>query len=160
MRGIVTLAAALALPIGFPERDLIQFAAFMVVAGTLIIQGFTLGPLVRLLHLPDDTSVSREIALAQRRVIEAAIGTLEGNGSEAAQSLRVEYQAVIDMAEPQQAGQSRSLTDHETLRVVAVKAGREVLTAMRTQGEIGDLAFHVVEEALDRADIYAIRGTG
>ena len=46
MRGIVTLAAALALPAGFPFRDLIVLTAFSVVLGTLLIQGLTLKPSV------------------------------------------------------------------------------------------------------------------
>ena len=157
MRGIVSLAAALALPEGFPERDLVQFVAFMVVLGTLVIQGFTLGPLVRLLHLPVDGEVEREVALARRRALDAAIATLEGNGSAYAQSLRVEYQAIRDLTEqPERAGE-HGLTEHEMLRMTATQAAREAVAAMRARGEIGDLAFHRVEEALDRADIYAMR---
>src|SRR4051812_32082046 len=55
MRGIVTLAAALALPEApaFPYRDLIVLCAFSVVFGTLVLQGFTLRPLLALLHLRD-----------------------------------------------------------------------------------------------------------
>jgi Na+/H+ antiporter len=157
MRGIVSLAAALALPEGFPERDLVQFIAFIVVLGTLVIQGFTLGPLVRLLHLPRDGEVEREVALARRRALDAAIATLEGNGSIYAQSLRVEYQAIRDLTEDPAAGSERGLTEHETLRLTASRAARDAVVAMRARGEIGDLAFHRVEEALDRADIYAMR---
>ena len=51
MRGIVTLAAALALPEAFPFRDLIVLTAFSVVLGTLALQGLTLGPLLRALDL-------------------------------------------------------------------------------------------------------------
>src|SRR5208337_1026846 len=78
MRGIVSLAAALALPSDFPERNLVQFVSFVVVFGTLVIQGFTLGPLVRWLQVPEDRRLDREIALARRRALEAAIGTLDG----------------------------------------------------------------------------------
>src|SRR4051812_27473343 len=53
MRGIVTLAAALALPEGFPGRDLIVFAS-CVVLGTLVLQGLTLRPLLSRLALPRD----------------------------------------------------------------------------------------------------------
>ena len=42
MRGTVTLAAALALPGDFPHRNLILFTAFIVVLGTLVVQGLTL----------------------------------------------------------------------------------------------------------------------
>src|SRR3977135_2191444 len=57
MRGIVTLAAALALPSAFPFRDLIVLTAFSVVLGTLAVQGLTLGPLLRALDLHDDDPV-------------------------------------------------------------------------------------------------------
>src|SRR6185369_11412531 len=46
MRGLVTLAAAFALPAGFPGRDPILLAAFCVVLGTLVLQGMTLKPLI------------------------------------------------------------------------------------------------------------------
>ena len=62
MRGIVTLAAALALPAAFPFRELIVLTAFAVVLGTLSIQGLTLKPLLRALDLQDDDPVGRESA--------------------------------------------------------------------------------------------------
>ena len=61
MRGIVSLAAALALPPAFPYRDLIVLTAFSVVLGTLVIQGLTLKPLLRALDLHDDDPVGREL---------------------------------------------------------------------------------------------------
>src|SRR6516162_5281354 len=61
MRGIVSLAAAMALPSAFPYRNLIVLTAFAVVLGTLVIQGLTLKPLLRALDLHDDDPVSREL---------------------------------------------------------------------------------------------------
>ncbi len=52
MRGVVTLAAAFLLPADTPQRGLLTLAAFVVVAGTLLLQGLSLPWLVRLLHLP------------------------------------------------------------------------------------------------------------
>ncbi len=60
MRGILSLAAAMALPQTFPYRDLIVLTAFSVVLGTLVIQGLTLKPLLRVLHLEDDDPIGRE----------------------------------------------------------------------------------------------------
>src|SRR5881396_2556822 len=65
MRGIVTLAAALALPLGFPSRDLIVLVAFSVVLGTLVIQGLTLKPLLRALALRDGGPVEEEVRIAR-----------------------------------------------------------------------------------------------
>src|ERR1700738_1320940 len=73
MRGLVTLATAFALPAQFPGRDLIVLCAFCVVLGTLVIQGLTLRPLLRLLRLQDDGAVEREISRARIAVMEAAL---------------------------------------------------------------------------------------
>ena len=75
MRGIVSLAAAMALPSGFPYRDLIVLTAFSVVLGTLVIQGLTLKPLLRALNLHDDDPVGREVRVARERAV--ACGTRE-----------------------------------------------------------------------------------
>ena len=77
MRGIVTLAAALALPAGFPHRDFILLTAFVVVFGTLVIQGLTLRPLLVLLRLPGDGTVEAEIRLARKAALKAALAELE-----------------------------------------------------------------------------------
>ena len=157
MRGIVSLAAALALPRDFPERDLIQFVAFIVVLGTLVIQGFTLGPLVKWLQLPEDRQLDGEIALARRRALEAAIGTIKGNASPQADAIRLEYRAILDLDEASNTGDLLELTDHERLRLKATRAARDVIQKLRAEGEIGEIAYQRIEAALDRADLYATR---
>ncbi len=64
-RGIVTLAAAFALPEGFPYRDLILLTAFAVVLGTIVIQVLTLGPVILALKFEEDDPVAREAAQAR-----------------------------------------------------------------------------------------------
>ena len=76
MRGIVTLAAALALPPAFPFRDLIVLTAFAVVLGTLTLQGLTLGPLLRVLDLQDDDPVGHEVRSARERALQAGAGAV------------------------------------------------------------------------------------
>jgi hypothetical protein len=51
MRGVVTLAAALSLPVTLPGRDLVLVSAFAVILVTVLLQGTTLGPLIRLMGL-------------------------------------------------------------------------------------------------------------
>ena len=74
MRGGVSLAAALALPLTisggapFPERDLVIFLTFCVILATLVGQGLSLGPLIRLLHLQEDGSRERELDLEEQRL--------------------------------------------------------------------------------------------
>ena len=82
MRGIVTLAAAMALPDGatgaaFPYRDLILFCAFAVVLVTLVVQGMTLRPLMAWIGLEDDGTVDREVRLARVETARAALEALE-----------------------------------------------------------------------------------
>ena len=76
MRGIVSLAAAMALPPAFPYRDLIVLTAFSVVLGTLVIQGLTLAPLLRWLDLHDDDPVGRELRAARERALDAGLASL------------------------------------------------------------------------------------
>src|SRR6185295_689793 len=75
MRGIVSLAAAMALPEDFPYRNLIVLTAFAVVLGTLAIQGLTLKPLLRALDLHDDDPVGREVRAARERVLHAGLAS-------------------------------------------------------------------------------------
>ncbi len=74
MRGIVTLAAAFALPQGFPYRDLILLTSFGVVLGTLVIQGLTLRPLVLWLALDDGDPVGHEVGWARRAAFPCRAG--------------------------------------------------------------------------------------
>src|SRR6185503_11352290 len=76
MRGIVSLAAALALPPAFPYRDLILLTTFSVVVGTLVIQGLTLAPLLRALSLEDDDPVAREVSAARARALRAGLASV------------------------------------------------------------------------------------
>ena len=88
MRGSVSLAAALAVPLEtdsgapFPERDLIIFLAFAVILVTLVGQGLTLAPLIKLLGIEDDGTEEREEIEARTRIAEAALARLDELGDE------------------------------------------------------------------------------
>ena len=145
MRGIVTLAAALALPAHFPQRDLIVLAAFCVVLGTLVLQGMTLRPLLSRLSLPADESVEREVALARRETAGAALQALDGErDDEWGRQLIRKYEGRMAGAPADESG--------PMLRRRALVAERQRLTELRREGRIGDEAFHVVEEELDWAE--------
>jgi CPA1 family monovalent cation:H+ antiporter len=153
MRGVVTVAAALSLPPGFPQRDLIQVTAFAVVLGTLLIQGLTLKPLMAVLGLEDDT-VEREAAKARKLAVKAALAVLDGRGGPAADALRREYQDLLREAADTRPGEEID-TDLDALRREAVAAQRQTIVDLRSSGEIGDDAFHIVEAELDVAEVYA-----
>ncbi|MEJ0087950.1 MAG: sodium:proton antiporter [Pseudomonadota bacterium] len=151
MRGIVTLAAAYALPAHFPYRNLILLCAFSVVVGTLILQGLTLRPLILAMRLRADSTVDDEIRAAKERLSRVANEILDGDGTEVAEILREEFatSAVGEDGEPTETGR----TVRNQLRARIVAAQREALVRMRATAEIGDDAFHRVEERLDWAEV-------
>jgi len=153
MRGIITLAAALALPhdgTDFPYRDLILVTAFAVVIGTLVLQGLTLKPLIRVLRLRDDDPVGREAELARGRALEAALATLDGDSSPAAEAVRQELAAHLSHAAE---GENAPGSSHEEIHERALTAARQTVLGMRDRDEIGDDAFHRLEEELDRVEL-------
>ena len=159
MRGIVTLVAALALPNGdggpaFPYRDLIVFVAFCVVLGTLLLQGLTLRALLLKLDLRDDDPVGREVARARTVAYQAALASLDGEPSRLAKALRVELEERLVHANGA-AAQSGLDTAGDNLRLRTVSAARQAVLAMRRSGEIGDAAFHRLEEEMDRIELSA-----
>ncbi len=162
MRGTVTLAAGLALPAGFPHRDLILFTAFLVVLGTLVVQGLTLKPLMAALGLEHDDAVEREVRLARAESLRAGMAALDNLGAagEAGELLRRKYLVRLRAAEerldgrPSQRESVGGATGYAAARA-AVEAERRRLFALRADGTIGDDAFHKVEEELDRAELSA-----
>jgi Na+/H+ antiporter len=164
MRGIVTLAAALALPdgapeLGFPFRDLIILCAFCVVLTTLVIQGLTLRPLLAVLGLKDDGSVEREVRLARVETARAALDVLEQererDGHPSIDVLWSEYEARLRSGERASPGNDSSETRMTELQRRAVRAQRQVLMDLRSREVIGDDAFHAAEEELDLLELTA-----
>jgi CPA1 family monovalent cation:H+ antiporter len=149
MRGIVTLAAALALPAAFPFRDLIVLTAFSVVLGTLALQGLTLGPLLRMLDLRDDDPVGHEVGAARERALRAGLAEFDRDRSPVADAVRQEFIAHLGSrdATPEE-GEGRRFA-HSDLHRRALQAARQTVLAMRASDEIGDDAFHQMEEELD-----------
>jgi CPA1 family monovalent cation:H+ antiporter len=149
MRGIVTLAAALALPAAFPYRDLIVLTSFAVVLGTLVIQGLTLKPLLRALDLHDDDPVGRELRAARERALAAGLARLADDDSRAADAIRRELTVQLKQEAGDTDTEETTRAAHGKLRSDALHAARQAVLAMRTQFEIGDDAFHEIEEELD-----------
>jgi len=154
--GIVTLAAAFALPENFPYRDLMLLTAFAVVLGSLVIQGLTLRPLISALRLKDDNPVASEVARARAIAYRAALDEIDSDPSEAAELLRIEYRAVLTQAEGNpDGGVSVSELPADPLRRRAIGAARRAILQLREAEDIGDDAFHQLEEELDRAELNA-----
>jgi CPA1 family monovalent cation:H+ antiporter len=149
MRGIVTLAAALALPAMFPFRDLIVLTAFSVVLGTLAIQGLTLGPLLRVLDLHDDDPVGREVIAARERALHAGLAGIAHDRSAAAEAVRQEFTAHLAPVDANDGKGDTGRSVHRDAHRRALQAARQAVLDMRASEEIGDDAFHQMEEELD-----------
>lgn len=161
MRGIVSLAAALALPVAlpdgspFPHRDLIIFVTFVVIAVTLVLQGLTLAPLIRLLKVGTDWSACHEEAEARQALSEAAVAAIEGLGNtenappDLVARLRAEFSENIAAATCQDEPAHPSVETARRLRRAAIRAERQALLKLWRQQRIGDEVLHHLEEVLD-----------
>ena len=123
-----------------------------MVLGTLVLQGFTLRPLLLKLNLSDDDPVGQEVARARTAAYRAALAALDGDSSPLAEAIRVELQAGLLQAN----GDGGELADGaqaDNLRLRTVTAARQAVLAMRNSGDIGDTAFHRLEEEIDRLEL-------
>ena len=159
MRGVVTLATALALPYGengthaFPQRDLVVATAFVVVLGSLVLQGLTLGPLLRWLHLSDDGHAEREEKVARQDAVKAAVAMLKHRKEPESDLLQREYairqreETTDESVDPDVIGE---------LRMAAIGAERRAIERLRRNRTIGDTVFRMLEEELDFAEAHAV----
>jgi len=161
MRGIVSLAAALALPTvlpngeAFPARDLIIFLTFFVIATTLVGQGLTLAPLIRKLKVGSDWSILDEQQHVRSAMSAAAAAAIDAHLAEAnaprqcAEQLRQEIAERLALTAPE--GLERTAQDEllKQLRRVAIKAERRELIRLWRENEIGDEVMRHQEELLD-----------
>ncbi len=166
MRGVISLAAALALPLTtqtgapFPGRDLILFLTFCVILATLVAQGLTLPALIRALGLEDDGSAEREELQGRIEAAEAALARLEELIEEEwVREDTVErvrgmygYRRSLFVARfdgnDQDGLEERSAAYRRLVREL-LWAQRRALVRLRDDGEIGDEALHRIEHDLD-----------
>jgi Na+/H+ antiporter len=153
-RGLVTVATALALPQNFPERSMLLFTAFTVTLGTLLVQGLTLRPLALALCLRDEEgTVAREMRSARLAIAEAGLASLSEETGKEAKALRAELQAELRISAKLDESDVRPVPPTKALRTKALAAQRDRLLAMRSDGIIGDEAFHQLEEELDFSEL-------
>jgi monovalent cation/hydrogen antiporter len=169
LRGAVSLAAALALPLTtdagdpFPERPLVIYLAFCVILATLVFQGLTLPALIRVLGLEDDGLAAKEETKARIHAAEAALGRLEELAGEdwvrddTAERMRGLYQfrrsrfaARFDDADDGLI-EERSLA-YQRLRRELLDAERQAVVALRREGRINDQVMNRIQRDLDLED--------
>jgi monovalent cation/hydrogen antiporter len=167
MRGIVSLALALALPLAlpggqpFPQRDVVIVVAFAVILATLVVQGLSLPGVIRLLGLrPDDADLKEErealigasqAALARLDEIDNTVvlhpALLERVRSPYAERLnRLTAEARDDPECKLTEGESVA---YRRLRGQALDAERRAAVALRNQGKVSEEVLQRVQEALD-----------
>ena len=163
MRGAVSLAAALALPLDFPMRELILFLTFAVILATLVVQGLTLPTLIRRLDFHDDGAEQREELRARLAATHAALDRLDELALEdwtrddtvdrlhrmfEFRRRRLKERAGIwedDGAENQSLAYQRLVRE-------LLQAQREAIVRLRNQGEISNDVMHRIERELDLED--------
>jgi len=161
MRGIVTLAAAFAIPetlpdgAPFPYRDLILLCAFTVVLGTLVLQGLTMKPLIRRMGLTDDDPVGREIRLGRTHAYRALLDAIQDDDTLSGKLLRKEYGAVVELNTNQATGAPVDEVPGGPLRRRAIAVARQRAFELRRDDVIGDDAYRVLVQELDWAELSA-----
>ncbi len=170
MRGVVSLAAALAIPHTllngepFPERDLLIFLTFSVILATLVGQGLTLPLIVRALGITADASDASEELHARQTAAEAAATRIEELAGEwpghmeLIDALRAQYSHRASDIEQHQGGgaadeSEQELLEHRLIRSAVIDAEREAILRLRETGGLGDDAFRRIERDLDLEEL-------
>jgi CPA1 family monovalent cation:H+ antiporter len=170
MRGIVTLAAALALPMTtgsgapFPFRSEIILISFTVILVTLVLQGLSLPPIIRSLRLEEEDDLEREQRLARNHAATAALARLDEVMTEdwatMEQIERVRSRYLRRLERLNQTGLDDEQPSDENIETVQ-RLHHEVLTAervslirLRDDGSISDEVLHELEQELDVAALH------
>ena len=156
MRGIVSLATALALPTvlangqAFPYRTEIILITMVVIVMTLVLQGLSLEPIIRKFNFEPEVTHHEEERLARREALRRSVETLEDLSREPwvdpldLQALRAELRERVRMHEGTGGTYSR-----RRLRVGMINAERRMLVRLRNEGAISDEVLRELEQELD-----------
>jgi CPA1 family monovalent cation:H+ antiporter len=163
MRGAVSLAAALALPSDFPQRDLLIFLTFAVILSTLVLQGLTLPWLIGVLGVHDDGREEHEELKGRLMAAKAAlarIDELEGEDwtrDDTIERMRGMYRyrkrrlaARAGMADDD--GYEDRSSAYQTLVREVLEAQRREIVRLRNSGDISNDVMHRLERELDLED--------
>ena len=147
MRGLVTLATAFALPDDFPQRDVVVLTAFGVVLATLVLQGFTLAPLIRRLGLDRMEDPESVLAEARRALARVGLDRIEASGARGDMTLGDLYRATN--ATPPAPEARERLWAHRRLGLAVVEAQRRALERLRDEGRVGADVYYLLQEEID-----------
>lgn len=165
MRGVVSLALALALPAlpsnGGQARSAVLFITLMVIVGTLVVQGVTLLPLVTWLGVGDPGREARDERRARSRARRAGLAALDRT-VRGDPSLAADCRALAERIEDGSVGIATpgSLAGHSDKQrplAIALAAERTAVTRMRDAGQIGE---SVAERLVTEVDVDAMTVSG
>jgi CPA1 family monovalent cation:H+ antiporter len=167
MRGVVSLAAALALPVAASPnsalRDAIIIITFTVILVTLVGQGLTLPLVIRAVRLGGDTDDGHEESHARQALIEEALRRIDDlevkwpdhkpliDQLRTSYKHRAEHEEQLHEAPGNEAEQE--LVEHRQIRSDVIDAQRDALLAMRDRGAIDDDVLRSIERELDLEEI-------
>jgi CPA1 family monovalent cation:H+ antiporter len=165
LRGAVSLAAALALPADFPERNLLLLITFVVIVVTLVGQGLTLPRLVRWANVDgvdldgDEATIARTAAyragldeLARARVVWPGHAELLDR-LESGLRDRTDHLATEDANETAERAQER--LEHEEIQRSIIAAQRAAVIDLRDRNQINDRTLRLIERDLDLEELRA-----
>ena len=173
MRGIVSLAAALALPLSFPNRDLILFITFGVILATLVLQGLTLPALIRWLRLGDMAGERDDEEITARYLSALAaverldnLDTIGPAAKERLGRMRAQYDERVAYysrqltpdgegngpVTPESAELLAACETGEQIEREAIAAERQMIVRLRDQGVIGDGVLRRIQAELDHEE--------
>jgi len=164
MRGIVSIVAALSLPLvlpngaTFPQRDLIVFLTFFVIAVTLVVQGLSLPVLIRKLQVGSTWNAHEEKLRVRAAISAAALRALEQHVLQHAAtgawiaSLRAEIASRIALAVPDGQDDGANEASNLQLRHAVIQAERKELIRLWRNNQVSDEVMHRIEETLDHQE--------
>jgi CPA1 family monovalent cation:H+ antiporter len=132
-------------------EQMIVLTAFAVVVGTLVIQGLTLKPLLRALNVHADDPVGRELRVARERALREGLASFADDGSPLAEAVRREFTAHLTSVGANAENERRSAFGISRTPSARPQGRATAVLALRANDEIGDDAFHRMEEELGLA---------
>ena len=174
MRGVVSLAAALAIPLvvegsqPFPNRNLIIFLTFAVIFSTLVLQGLTLRPLIKLLGIRSDRKALEQELKARLIVASSIIEHIEENFSlsltdDALNLIKTKYEIRSQRIGKEQTHQKMNkeqIDQLHNIQQVLLRKEREMILKLRNEGAISEEGLRKFEYELDLEETRLILETG
>jgi monovalent cation/hydrogen antiporter len=163
MRGVVSLAAAMALPLvlegsrPFPKRNLIIFLTFSVIFSTLVLQGLTLRPLIKWLGIKSDGSEEAHEQEARLRIAASIIEHIEENYSlavteEVLNQIKTKYEIRIQRLQKDRSGEKFNealIRQFQKIQQELLAVERQIVVGLRKEGKISDEVLRKIEYELD-----------